>query len=184
MDKAEVLIDPITYADIFLAADLCPVEVSGLAKVKREGDKFLIFGEAIIFEQNCRSDGMSTEFDPEAHGKWIHEMIQSGRQEEVGQARLWWHSHAYATVYFSGTDYRTINSFGNFYSEWWLHLVVNKHREMLLRLDEYKPERSHLYIDNLKLSRAMTRSDLESLIKERRTRMAEIIKAKVKVVKG
>ena len=122
----KVLIDPVTYADIFLAAQICPVEISGLATVKREGETFHIFGEPIIPDQKCESNGLETDFDINAYSRWSYEMVSNAREEELRMAKLWWHSHAYSKVYFSPTDERTISGFGGLFSEWWLHLVVNK----------------------------------------------------------
>src|SRR3989344_2163114 len=125
MEEFEVVIDPTSYADIFLAADICPVEISGLAKVIKESGRYLIFGEPFIPKQKCMDNGTETDFDMIAYGKWCDEMIRSGREVELKQFRLWWHSHARSDVYFSITDENTITTIGGFYSEWWMHLVVN-----------------------------------------------------------
>ena len=183
MENVKALIDPVTYADIILAAEICPVEISGLAKVTREENSFTIFGEPFIPKQKCRSDASETVFDTADYGRWCEKMIIAGRDEELKKFKLWWHSHARSSVYFSGTDESTITRIGSFYAEWWMHLVVNKQRHTLLRLDVYKPERClPVYIPRAKFSSIVTKDAMEKLIAERRERMTGIINSNITIV--
>lgn len=179
----KVTIDPVTYADIYLAAEICPVEISGLAKVTREGDNFHIFGEPMIPKQKCRRDGSETDFDMVAYGIWCNEMILGDREEELKQFKLWWHSHANSVVYFSNTDERTISRIGSFYSEWWMHMVVNKINHALLRLDVYKPERlSPVYVDKIKFSSPTSKKLVQKIMLERKEGMKAIVDSRITLV--
>ena len=47
-------------------------------------------------------------------------------------------------MFWSATDHQTIQGLCN--EEWFLSLVVNKHHEALMRLDQFHP--AHLYIED------------------------------------
>lgn len=185
MENIKVAIDPMTYADIYLAAEICPVEISGLAKVIREGNNFRIFGEPMIPKQKCRRDGCETDFDMVAYGIWCNEMILGNREEELKQFKVWWHSHGNGSVYFSNTDEATISRIGSFYSEWWMHMVVNKRNHALLRLDIYKPERQKpVFVEKIKFSSPTSKELIQKIMVERREGMKQIVDSSVALTEG
>lgn len=126
-----------TLADILLAVRFCDVEISGLARVSREGDRFKVYGGAMIFKQECSLHITEPTIKP--YNMWCNNAISSQGEEgikEVLSHKLWWHSHVWAGVYFSPTDTGTMVQLLSGFSEWWLALVMNKYYEKRIVLIE------------------------------------------------
>jgi hypothetical protein len=176
-----VFFEPVTYADIMLAALTCDVEISGLAKVRKEGLDYIVSGEPWVPRQECSLS--HTTFDRTAQGVRIHEMIASGRRQELDEERLWWHSHVRGNVYFSRTDeYMISNTLYNSGRDWELSIVVNKFFDFKLRLDEYRPKRlPPIYIEKLEFTEPIKRSEFEELLVSRTLRMEEIVRRNIKM---
>lgn len=180
--KKSVVFEPEVLADIFLYAKLCPVEISGLAKVRRKNNRFVVYGEPIIFEQTCNL--IHTGFDSRAHHLWLDQSVREGRINDIRECRLWWHSHVWADTYFSRTDNRTIKYvFGGGLDKWWLFLVVNKLMEASLRLDIFRPHRMPpVFFKSFDFSRPISFEDLLSIMKKREGSVKQTVLEKVKVV--
>ena len=138
-EKLSFKIEPGALADIFLAIQICPVEISGFGKVIRDGDVFVVQDDIVILKQACSLT--STNIDLLSHAQWHTTMSRSGRKKEVGDFRLWWHSHVHSGAYFSGTDKDNINRSNTGFEEWLMSFVGNKFGEFEMRLDIFKPER-------------------------------------------
>lgn len=172
-----VRIEPIALADILLAIDLCPVEISGLARVKQlEDNSLLIYGEPEIFFQRCSMGG--TEFDPEAQGRWNNQMMKSGRGQEINEFRLWWHSHVFGRCYFSETDKRLIESWAESPTKWRLSFVGNKYGNLFFQVDTYGENRRTIKSD-INCVEKLTKESLRALMHERSERMKKLIAERV-----
>ena len=129
--------DPSTFADILVATHLCEVEISGLAKVERDGRKFRVFDGAIVVNQKCSL--FRTEPDTEALNLWFHNIALTGNEEQIQNMEsqsLWWHSHVKSSVDFSGQDFRTMRILLSMFKQWWLVLVTNQQNQSRLALIE------------------------------------------------
>lgn len=180
----EVKVEPTALADIFLAIHINPVEVSGLGKVRCSGNLYTIEKEIIVLKQTV-SDA-HTEFDDEMRGHWLHEMVASGRGEEINEFRLWWHSHVDMGTSFSPRDRDTIENklFDQDLRirthEYWISLVGNKYGQFTMRLDVYKPERlPTIYVDNARFAPEITKEEFRALMLARQDRMTDIMRANV-----
>lgn len=171
-----VRIEPTVLADILLAIDLCPVEISGLAKVRQEGDSLLIWGEPEVFFQKCSIGG--TEFDLEALGIWNHKMMKSGQIEEINEFRLWWHSHVFSASLFSSIDRALIESWAESPTKWRLSFVGNKFGELLFQVDIYGKKRKTIHPE-IKCTERISKQSLRALMLERSGRMKKLIDERV-----
>src|SRR3989344_586130 len=135
----KIIILPEALADLILAIQLCPVEISGLGKVKPIGENFLI-EEIYVFKQRCSEP--KTVFNSQARGQFLHEMMKSGKGEEINSFNLWWHSHVCSDAEWSGTDRNNIEEFrppnG---ADYLISIVGNKSNIITVRLDYFQPER-------------------------------------------
>ena len=173
------IFEPVTLADIMLAIDICDVEISGFANIEVRGNTFRICDEAIVLDQECSVSG--THLSELSRHKWELEMARSEKFKEIGRAKLWWHSHVFMSAEFSGIDTSTMRGFANSEDEFWLALVMNKHREFKLWLNIYRPMRKlFINIENVEIEGNPTFREFEELLDTRRERMREIIKEKVK----
>ncbi|KKU15473.1 MAG: hypothetical protein UX23_C0001G0072 [Parcubacteria group bacterium GW2011_GWB1_45_9] len=174
------LFEPETMADLLLAVHHNPVEISGLAKVQKEnGLLYVVRSEPEIFEQEC---GMSfTDFDIKTYHSWHSRMLKENYLQEISEMRLWWHSHVWGNVYFSGTDKDTISSFGRGFEEWWASLVLNKYGEFCLWLNT-KPEWEYPFqIDEIGFTREIEMEEFRSIMVERSHGIKTAIEKKVRV---
>src|SRR5258708_18832041 len=98
-------------------------EISGFGKVEKDGDN-LIVTDVKIFAQVV--SGSHTVMDARALAAFWDELIVAG--EDIGQWKLWWHSHVNMPALFSNTDYNTIDEFDSEMPEenWMLSIVSNK----------------------------------------------------------
>lgn len=178
--EVKIIFEPKTFVDIILAALVCDVEVSGLAKVKKDGLIYTVYDEPIIFKQHCAIH--ITTFDEMAYLLWQEKMVIEGTHEDIQEARLWWHSHVWADTYFSGQDEYTLGLMGQDF-DWWLALVVNKRYQAYMELREYKPDiLPRIIIQEYGFTEKISRADLRRLLDERRTRMELIIQEKVTIL--
>lgn len=117
---------------------LCPSEISGLGKIRRDGDDFIVTDVA-IFEQSV--SGVHSTIPTIALAKFQEDMVKKG--ESMKDWVLWWHSHADMSVFFSTTDTDTIAGSTEF--PYLVSLVVNKARENKARIDVFSPV--HMYAE-------------------------------------
>lgn len=112
--------------------DNCENEISGLGKVKKLHNGFLIT-DIIILKQTV--SGASTNLDIDAMGKFAFEIMQRG--EKIEDYKLWWHSHADMSAFFSSTDIETIKQTKDI--PYLISLVSNHANESKARLDVFAP---------------------------------------------
>jgi hypothetical protein len=108
----------------------CPTEISGLGTVEAIGGRLTITG-VYLLEQQVTS--CETVLPAIVVAKFLGELARRG--VDVSKVRLWWHSHADITSYFSSTDTNTIESFGSV--PWWVSLVGNHAGDYQARIDVY-----------------------------------------------
>lgn len=175
-------IEPEALADIVLAIDICPVEISGTGRVQKENDA-LVVTEAIVFPQRCSHK--RTEFDPDAYNAYCEALLRVGSGVDINQHRLWWHSHVWGDVFLSMRDLAYIEAFGastpRSSNPWLISLVGNKHGHYFLQYNEFFPERRVLYKQRLYFGPEILLSRINFLRGERRERMEKLIQECVTV---
>jgi len=113
---------------------LAPGEISGLGKVEKQGDKFIIEDVYLLKQTNSAA---YTELDSEAINDFLIDMMSKG--EDLSKIKLWWHTHANFSVFWSGTDKDTIDKFAN--ESYFISLVTNKAGDYKIRFDFHAPDR-------------------------------------------
>ncbi len=122
------------WQKLWLSIQLAEGEVGGLASVLPDGDGGYLMTDCFLIEQ--RATDVDTELDPAAASRFLVDFVASGADPSV--LRLWWHSHARESVFWSADDERTIDHFGG---EWLVSLVGNRQGTFLARFDRYEPKR-------------------------------------------
>lgn len=117
--------------DLYVA--LCPYEISGLGEVEVHGD-FLVVTALHLLRQ---------EVSPAETVLSVQDLLRftdgaAARGIELKKVKLWWHSHATNSSYWSPTDEATIESLGK--PPWLLSVVGNHSGEYLARLDTFPTE--------------------------------------------
>jgi len=180
--EVKVVFEPKIFVDIILAALTCSVEVSGLAKVEKDGYLYTVYGEPIIFKQSCSL--LRTTFDETAYLLWQERMVIEGTHEEIQKARLWWHSHVWARVGFSARDENTLGIMTQDF-DWLLAMVVNKKYQTYLELRTNKPlPLPGIIISEYGFTEKVSMQSLQKLMDERRASMEAIIRERVRVIDG
>ena len=119
-------------------------EISGLliAMPDDEGNYELIFPD-ILKQENS---GTSTELDAEAVQEWSVKMKlkldRMPRYKGRDFRYVWWHSHHTMGAFWSGTDLKEIEAWGNM-CDFSIALVINLKEEYLLRISYWKPIEVH-----------------------------------------
>ncbi len=183
-EKLVVEFEPGVLADIFAATHLCAVEISGLARVQRDGRKFRVFDNAILLNQTCSMT--RTEPDIEEINLWFNSIIATGDEQKIKEMEsqtLWWHSHVKFQVVFSGQDHQTMYNLLSGFDEWWLVLVVNKYNQRRLALIE-KNDGFMLYEETrVRLNPEMTSKEFEALVASRMDYMQRLIDERVTIIR-
>ena len=130
---ARIFIDAQAFRRLKLYIDLCPSEVGGLGTVEPIGPDLLVTD---IFLIRQRASNTDTELDPEAVAEHLLHILQEGR--DPAALRLWWHSHADGSIFWSDTDEETIASL---HIDQLISIVGNKRHEFRCRLDRFSPRR-------------------------------------------
>ena len=117
-------------------------EISGLGMCRKEGSRITIY-ELIMPKQE--NTGASTEIDEEDLSKIITDMVRANR--DMSELRLWYHSHSNMKCFWSGTDEATCRKIGQ--GDWFLSIVANRKKQLLARLDIYKP--FHIILDQIEV---------------------------------
>lgn len=175
------------FGDMILACKLCPVEVSGLPEICKEGVNYVI-PELIIPEQIC--DFESTSLTDEAMRNAFLEAEARGKN--ISNYFCWWHSHCGGKAYFSGTDEAAIRGFSRYllaanqFSERpkdivgpWISIVMNRSGKVLTRCDFARP-RKHMFIRS-ELEPGADGKEVMAYMNRNRERMREIIHSRVRV---
>ncbi len=118
------------------------IEISGMGKVikERDGDETVLrVLEVRIFKQTVT--GTNTVLDRNALGKFYDELLREG--QNMGDWKLWWHSHHMMGAFFSGIDLTTIENFDTetLDNNWLLSLVTTHQEESSVRCDIFQPIR-------------------------------------------
>jgi hypothetical protein len=140
----EIKFDSKVYKKIGFYVQYAQGEVSGFGKIVRDKEDPSIFHvtDVILLEQQCT--GVTTELTQDSQAEFMNELITQGKGDEIGQWRLWWHSHVNMEVFWSGTDDNAIDSLdtGLEKDNFWLSTVFNKKGEVKARIDSYYPIRA------------------------------------------
>jgi hypothetical protein len=124
----------------------CEKEIMGIGKIKVVRPGIILVEDIQIFEQEVTS--ASTEFDKDKFMEFIAGRVREG---DVQDWRLWWHSHADMSPFWSVTDTDNIERIGET-ADWMLSIVFNHKLEYKSRLDIFRPtrlteEEGHITID-------------------------------------
>lgn len=115
--------------------DLSETEISGVGKVSVDGDNIIV-EDVILLEQ--KNTGTNSFISEGADDVLLRELV--ARNENPEDWKLWWHSHANMSVFWSGTDEDTIkkhikpNTDGE-NLDFFLSIVGNKKMEYKVRID-------------------------------------------------
>ena len=135
-DKVVVAFSKDVYEEIFAYTDAFETEVSGCGMVdmvRKPSGLFFIVDE--VFLPNQKNSSAYTDIAADEIHKLIVDLVSKG--EDTSRLRFHWHSHVNMDTFHSGTDeenYRDLKT-GDFL----VSVVVNKSRDMLARIDFYKP---------------------------------------------
>jgi hypothetical protein len=132
-ERVRLRATPEAWETLSLYIRLAPGEVGGLASVQRDGADYLITGVYLLDQEATDVDN---ELDAAAVSRFLIDYLDRG--EDPSTLRLWWHSHARETVFWSSQDHRTIEGFGG---ELLVSLIGNHAGQYLARLDRFEPER-------------------------------------------
>ncbi|GEM_PF-4574968 len=162
-------------ADILLAIHICPVEISGLGRVRKINEEEFLIEEVIVFKQSCSRGG--TEFDENAYGFFLHTVMKEGRGSEINSLRLWWHSHVYSRARWSRIDNGNIRSFEG--SDYIISIVGNKYNDLTVRFDRFGADKISLdglgiFCDDI--------FRIKALMSERFDRMKKYVSENVTIV--
>lgn len=178
-----ITITPLAYADLILAYDLCPVEISGLGMVELCGEN-RVSNEIIVLPQ--RGSGGCTVLTEEDWGRHKTYLERQNRGEEGIKERLWWHSHVRGFAYPSGIDLGNIEflgaTTGRSQNPWWISIVGNKMHTLYVQLDIFWPRRETQKNLPIYFSEKCSRDELRRLYKEREPRMRKLIADTVEVI--
>ena len=143
ISKPKVMINEVELEKIHWYVDKCDVEISGLGKIVKLDDGTLYVNKIYLLKQECTAS--DTELDAEA----IADLLYESRKDE-GEMLFWWHSHHNMQVFWSGTDYATIEDLGK--NGMIVASVFNKKREIRTAIykkgDGIAPD---MFIDELDL---------------------------------
>ena len=140
----KVYIPASVYDKLFLYTKEASGEVSGVGTVEIEDGNFKVDE---IFLLNQSATASSTDLDQTA----IEGLMETFMMEDkdIGKLKLWWHTHAAMSVFWSGTDDNTIDGFRN---TWMLSIVTNKAGNILGRIDIYNPIRITMNVDIIRVA--------------------------------
>lgn len=170
-ERAPVLwIDRDAFDKIMEYINLCPVEINGFGYLTRHNSRSLVLAspDDVFITDQVVTLG-SADVDASTVGI---AMDRAAAEERSQDLRLQWHSHVNGPAYFSGTDTRTIDSYGEAGSQWMVSMVLNKRGEFSARLDMYAPLRSAVELQVMTLPyksafHDQCRNDMESKVKKK-----------------
>ena len=142
-----IQIDAVAMQKMWMWTDVARGEVAALGLVEeiRDADSgaitTLLVTDLFLVKQQCSMD--ETTMDPQAVAALMIDLETKGIDSR--KLRLWSHSHAGMSVFWSGTDDECVAGLAN--GEWLLSLVVNKKDETMMRLDQFHP--CHLFLTDV-----------------------------------
>jgi hypothetical protein len=125
--------NPAAWAKLWRWIYLAEGEVGGLGSIVEQPNGFRMI-DCYLIDQ--RATDVDTELEPGAVGQFLLDYVDQGH--DPAELRLWWHSHARESVFWSADDERTIDGFNG---DALLSLVGNMRGKVLARLDRYTPRR-------------------------------------------
>ncbi|HEY3295674.1 MAG TPA: hypothetical protein VGL38_09550 [bacterium] len=142
-----VEVEAVAMAKFWAWVDIAKGEVSALGLVEEILDansgavSTLLVTEFFLLKQRCSAD--ETTMDPAAVAQLMLDLEAQGIDSR--KLRMFAHSHANMSVFWSGTDDDTIAGLAN--GDYLLSLVVNRKRDSMMRLDQYHP--AHLFLTDV-----------------------------------
>lgn len=128
-----IFIHPQAYLRLRLYITLCPFEVAGLGTVEPLGGDLLVSDVFLLRQRVSHTDA---ELDPQAVANHLLQILRD--RGDVSTLRLWWHSHAHGSLYWSETDEETIEGLS---INRLVSIVGNRTPEFECRLDFFLPRR-------------------------------------------
>jgi hypothetical protein len=122
---------PQAWRMLILYVTLCPFEIGGLGSVEMVGDDFHVTDIHIVHQD---VNDIATRLDADSVTELVAGIVERG--DDPAQLRLWWHSHARESTFWSGEDEETIAGFRN---DGMVSLVINHAERILARFDQYEP---------------------------------------------
>lgn len=129
------------WRKLTLYTSRCQYEIGGLGTVVHVGEDFVV-DDVFVLDQDVND--IATRLEPQS----IHELLVSivAAEGDPSALRLWWHSHARESVFWSGEDEETIERFQN---DGMLSVVTNHRGQILARMDVYRPRgTTWLWVDS------------------------------------
>ena len=120
--KTDLQLPTDTYRKLFLYAELCDQEISGLGLIRRE-DMLFFCDEVILVKQEVGAS--HTDITPDGLAETLTRIGQE-RPDTWGHWKLWWHSHNKMGTTFSTQDEDTLRELARVSGDWFFGLVVNK----------------------------------------------------------
>ena len=165
-----VIMSEMVYHKLFMYVTNTKEEISGLGMVEQRDGCFLIRDIFLVKQENTSSN---TKIDNEDLAKitqkFIEEYDAGNKDKNPTDMKLWWHSHANSSVFWSGTDDKTCEDYNN--DSWLISIVVNHDKKLLCRLELYHPIR--ISLDNVPVEVICDSEYLESLEDQCRKEIAE-----------
>ena len=132
-------VHPSAWEKILTLIDLCPGEVNGFGLISRVSPERLVLASAAdVFITDQVISVASADVDAANVALALDWADQMDRGDDM---RLQWHSHP-CDAYFSGTDMRNIDAYGQHGAQWMASLVFDRHGGCVGRLDTFAPVRT------------------------------------------
>ena len=112
---------------------LCPDEISGLGTIEARSGTLVVTGLYLLEQTVSHSE---TELSAASIAAFLAEA--PGKGIDSNQIRLWWHSHAKSSTFWSATDEKAIESFEAV--PWWVSIVGNHNGDYKARVDVFPNE--------------------------------------------
>ncbi|MBI2633594.1 MAG: hypothetical protein HYW78_04410 [Parcubacteria group bacterium] len=169
-ERPKLYIEPRAALKLRYYIKACENEISGLGKVLHLGGMKFLIQDIFILEQEGGS--AHTVMNGDAVTQFIEAYIaREGNNPK--DLKLWWHSHANMSTFFSSTDTSTMNDLvENNNSDYMIGIVGNRKDDIQCRIEFRKP--FHFTVENIPLD--LYYSDDDTLKKE----IEEEVKIKVK----
>jgi hypothetical protein len=132
-ERPRLILLPADWDRLMGWARATDTEVSGMGLLAVDGADVRV--ERLYLLPQAGNE-VETELDPAAVAGLVGELVEAGA--DPAGLRLWWHSHARETPFWSGLDEHTIESFGPVAM---VSLVVDHRARHLARLDRFLPRR-------------------------------------------
>jgi len=155
MTKNSIQISSKVFDKMMYYAHISSGEISGFAALDKNNIISILYP---LLDQECSLG--ETTLDTEA-------LLDFTKNNKL--VNVWWHSHANMGVFWSGVDENTINNLGQVLS-WLLSIVVNKERQVKVRIDYFNP--IHITADiEIELVGALSEKEREQMREEVKTKV-------------